>query len=162
MNITRTASTLTAVAAIAACAAPAHAASHGTLRFFSKQTSERIIDQSGNPISGDPAVGDIFIGTDDDYVGNHKKHAKKAVGSDHILCTLTELDVANGKLIGVCDGQFALPGGMVLSDHQTVNLAEDATFEITGGTGKYARVKSGTIVSHSTSNGTDSDVTIKF
>src|SRR5690349_3762379 len=59
MNITRTVSIATAAAALAV-AAPAGATSHKTLRFYSKQSSERIIHQDGSPVTGEPAVGDIF------------------------------------------------------------------------------------------------------
>jgi len=138
------------VAAAVLCAAPASAATHKTFRFFSKATSSTAFDAAGNPVTdqaGPPAAGFSFYATDNDYRGNHSKHAKKVFATDHIHCTVIAADAATNALNALCDAQLALPGGMVLLDHQTVNLAPDRTvFPITGGTGKYAGAK-GTVTS---------------
>jgi hypothetical protein len=155
--------TITA-AALAASVVTAMPADAKTMSFFSKAAGSTFVDPSGNPIQREPAAGDITYGTDEDYVGNHAKHAKKATASDHIACTLTKVDPANNEIDALCDVQIALPGGMLLADRQTLNFATSKfSFHLTGGTGKYARVKKGTVTVTQLGGPTDdSDLTIKF
>jgi hypothetical protein len=153
-----------AVAAMALRPSSAGAAHGKTHRFWSHQTSFVMRNADGTVLTDqrEPAAGMSFTSTDDDYAGNHAKHGKQVVATDHISCTFTEVDIAQQKLIAVCDGQIALAGGMVLSDRVTVNLAASPTiFKLTGGTGSYARVKSGTAtaITYSTKTG-DTDLVI--
>jgi hypothetical protein len=122
-------------------AAPASAATHETWHLWSKQTSSLAFDASGNQVSdanATPTVGFVFAGADADYLGDHAKHGKKVVATDHLACTITQVDMAANVLDTLCYGQVALPGGMVLFDHQTIDFAKNPTqFTVTGGTGRY-------------------------
>jgi hypothetical protein len=151
----------------AAVAAPAGAATHKTLHFWSKETSSKSFDAQGAPVSpnAQPAPGYYFINTDSDYVGNHKHHAKTADVTDHLLCTVLTVDTTNFAITAVCDGQIALPGGMLLADHVHATLSADQPFVVplTGGTGKYAKVKSGKVTSVTYSQKSEnSDFTITY
>jgi hypothetical protein len=135
----------------------------GRARWVCRASSVNL-DPSGKPITDRnavPAVGDLFISTDNNYLGNHKKHAKAYSATDHLACTLTAVDLQAGHLIGLCDGQIALPGGMILVDRQTIDFSENTTkITITGGTGKYAKAK-GTLTSISYNEKSDnSDLVI--
>jgi hypothetical protein len=92
--------TILAVGASAATAKPV------TLHFFSKQVYSRISDATGKPLPSNsaPAVGDRFSFASNDYVGNHKHHAKRPTASDHVVCTLTSTSA------GLCDGTIAIGG----------------------------------------------------
>jgi Tol biopolymer transport system component len=135
-----------------------------TYRFWSKTASFKLLGADGQPSSGEPQVGSTIIVTDDNYVGDHRHHAKTATATDHLTCTLSTADEAHGQVNALCDGQVALPGGMILVDHAQVNLAADDTvFPVTGGTGVFAKVKSGTLVSKNyDAKGDATDVTIKL
>ena len=151
-----------AAALVAACAtimavgASAAAAKTVTLHFFSKQVYTRISDASGHPVAPNaaPAVGDRLSFASDDYTGNHKRHAKQATASDHIVCTLTSNSTA------LCDGTIAVDGSLILGDDFVLNFNSNAatTVTITGGTGVY-RHAHGTVIAKSVGN--NSDLTIK-
>lgn len=152
-----------AAASIAACAtlmavgASAAAAKTVTLHFFSKQVYSRISDASGTPLPSNaaPAAGDRLSFASNDYVGNHKHHAKKATASDHVVCTLTSSSTA------LCDGVIAIGGSMILGDDFVLNFASNqTTLKITGGTGAYQHVH-GTIVAKTVSS-TNTDLTVKI
>jgi hypothetical protein len=148
---------LAVTALLAALAVAAGSASASTkLHLFEKSTGFAAFDPSGQPFTptGPPPVGTVFTGTDLVYVGNHKHHAKRYVGSDHIRCT-----VAHGT-IAMCDGQVAIGGSMLLVENQPLDVAQDgSSFTISGGTGKYAHAK-GTIVSKSFGTSDDQDMVI--
>jgi hypothetical protein len=151
----------------AVAAMPAHAATHKTLHFWSKVTSSRTFDAQGAPLASNatPAPGDYFITADSDYVGNHKHHAKTSTVTDHIICTFVTIDATNFAFTAVCDGQIALPGGMLLADRAKVSLSGNQPFVIplTGGTGKYAKLKSGKVTSVSYNEKSDNtDFTISY
>jgi hypothetical protein len=135
----------------AVAAMPASAATHKTLHFWSKETSSKSFTAQGAPAptNAPPAPGDYFITADSDYVGNHKQHAKTATVTDHIICTFLTVDTTNFAFTAICDGQIALPGGMLLADHSTASLSGNQPFVVplTGGTGKYAKLKSGKVSS---------------
>jgi hypothetical protein len=153
--------TAAALAVSAVAAVPADAK---TLKFFSHETSTSFIEPSGDPEHGEPSAGDITYGTDEDYVGDHKKHAKKATASDHLACTFITVDPQNGHIDTQCDVQIALPGGMLLADRQMLNFAQPTfSFKLTGGTGKYARIKKGSVtVSQIEGADGDTDLVVKF
>jgi hypothetical protein len=150
-------------------AAPAGAASTTTYHFWSKQTSSKNFTAAGAPVTNSnavPAPGDYFISTDSEYMGDHTKHDSDVYATDHIICTFVTVDTATMTFTGVCDAQLALPGGMLIADRQKLNFATDrVVVPVTGGTGKYAGVKSGSSVTSITynekSNNTDLIVKIK-
>jgi hypothetical protein len=151
-----------AVASIAACAtiaavgASAAAAKTVTLHFFSKQVYSRMSDASGKPLSPNsaPAVGDRFSFASDDYVGNHKRHAKLATASDHVVCTIASTSS------GLCDGTIAIGGAMIFGDDFVLNFnSNTTTLKITGGTGRYRRAR-GTVIAKTVGNNTDLTVNV--
>ena len=150
------AASIAACAAILAVGASAAAAKTVTLHFFSKQVYSRISDQSGNPLppNSAPAVGDRFSFASNDYVGNHKHHAKRPTASDHVVCTLTSTSA------GLCDGTIAIGGSMILGDDFVLNFNSNlTTLKITGGTGRY-RHAHGTVIAKTVGNNTDLTVKV--
>jgi hypothetical protein len=153
---------LVAVAASLALTAAPASAKTTTLHFFQKETSVEFLGSDGKPTappsgSNAPAVGDQFVSTDDDYVGNHKHHAAKATASDHIACTFTDT-------LGhaTCSAQIAIGGSLLLADNVALNLASDNTVvPITGGTLVYKHAH-GTATSVTIGNSNNSDFTVKI
>ncbi len=150
------AASIAACAAIAAVGASAATAKTVTLHFFSKQVYSRISDASGKPVSpkSAPAVGDRFSFASNDYVGNHKHHARRATASDHVICTLTSSSV------GLCDGTIAIGGAMIIGDDFVLNFNSNkiTKLKITGGTGRYRNAR-GTVIAKAAGN--NDDLTIK-
>lgn len=151
----------------AVAAIPANAATHKTLRFWSKQTSSKMFTAQGAPASdtAPPVPGDYFIDADSDYVGNHKQHAKTVSVTDHLICTFLTVDTTNFAFTALCDGQIALPGGMLLADHVKISISgnQPVVVPLNGGTGKYAKLKSGKVTSVSYNEKSDnSDLTISY
>jgi hypothetical protein len=156
------------LAAMCIVAMPASAATKH-LRLWSKEAFSKTYDQNGQLITDQnapPPVGGYFITSDTDYRGNHKKHSKRPVATDHLICTFTEVSLNPFSLTALCDGQVALPGGMLLSDRQTVHFTDTgATFPLTGGTGRYAKVRGGQLVTtfySENSSNSDLAITIRF
>jgi hypothetical protein len=152
------AASIAACAAIAAVGASAAVAKSVTLHFFSKQVYSRISDSTGKPLPSNatPAVGDRLSSASNDYVGNHKHHAKQATASDHIVCILTSSSTA------LCDGTIAIGGSMILGDDFALNFTSNAptVVKITGGTGSYRGAR-GTVVAKSAGkNSNNDDLTI--
>ena len=151
-----------AAASVAACAmmvavgASVAAAKPVTLHFFSKQVYLRISDASGHPLPSNsaPGVGDRFSFASNDYVGNHKHHAKRPTASDHVVCTLTSTSA------GLCDGTIAIGSSLILGDDFVLNFNSNiTTVKITGGTGRYQHAQ-GDVINKNVGN--NSDVTIKI
>jgi hypothetical protein len=141
----------------------ATAASAKTIRLFSHATSSAMFDPNGNPITdpnAQPTVGSYFIGTDNDFKGNHRHHSKRPVATDHIDCTI----LVPASLTVRCDAQIAFSDGMVIADRQTVSFAAPKqVLKITAGTGKYRRAKGGTVTATPVSqNSDDSDLVVRF
>jgi hypothetical protein len=151
------AASVVACAAIMAVGASAAAAKTVTLHFFSKQVYTRISDASGHPSPSNaaPAVGDRLSFASDDYAGNHRRHAKQATASDHIVCTLTSTSRA------LCDGTIAIGGSMILGDDFVLdfNSSGATVVKITGGTGQY-RHAHGTVVAQPVGNNSDLTITV--
>jgi hypothetical protein len=154
------------VAALSAM--PAGAATTTSYHLWSKQTSSKSFTAMGAPITDPNAVpspGDYFIGTDNAYMGDHRTHAKAVFATDHIICTFVTVDPTTMVFTGLCDAQLALPGGMVVADHQTLNFSTARlVVPITGGTGRYAAVKSGSSVTSISyaQNSNNSDLIVKL
>jgi hypothetical protein len=153
-----------AVASIAACAtiagvgASAAAAKTVSLHFFSKQVYSRISDAHGHPLASNaaPTPGDRLSFASNDYVGNHKHHAKQATASDHVVCTLTSSSTA------LCDGTIAVGGSMIFGDDFILNFSSNTVVKVTGGTGTYRHVHGSVIVKSVSRNGNNSDVTVRI
>jgi hypothetical protein len=143
--------------------ATATAAGAKTIHLFSKNVESALFDPNDDPITdpnAEPPVGSYFIGVDNVYKGNHRKHSRKRVGSDHIICTVLEPATASV----VCDALIALRGGVIISDRQRLSFATQTTvFKITSGTGKYRNAKGGTVTATDLGeNSEDSDLVVRF
>jgi hypothetical protein len=57
-----------------------------------------LLGADGKPSSAEPTVGSTIIVTDDNYVGDHRHHARKATATDHLKCTLSTADEAQGQI----------------------------------------------------------------
>ena len=85
----------TALVAAALILVPAASASAKTetLRFFSKTEKVTLIKADGTEVQPgpgvEPAPGDRLEIFASDFVGDHRKHAKKATGSEHVVCTFS-------------------------------------------------------------------------
>jgi hypothetical protein len=139
-----------------ALGASAATAKTATFHFFSKAVYSRMSDANGKalPSNSTPAVGDRISFGDDDYVGNHKHHAKRATASDHLDCTV----ISATK--GLCDGTIAIGGSLIIADDYVLDFTSNkpAVFKITGGTGAY-RHAHGTVTA--TSAGNNEDLTVR-
>ncbi|HUC38333.1 MAG TPA: hypothetical protein VMR97_14575 [Acidimicrobiales bacterium] len=167
-RIARRAGVAAAVAAVSAAAVLAFAggpasAKTSTLHFFSKAQTDLAYHANGQPITNQnaqPSVGDYFISSDLDYVGNHKSHAKNYTASDNLACTITQS--SSTSIIGICDGVIAVGGSMLLANHVTVNLgSNNPTVAINGGTGQYKNAR-GAVVTSAVANTNNTDFTITY
>jgi hypothetical protein len=145
--------------AIAFGPALASAKTTTTLRLFAKSVAFGMFHANGKPITNPnvpPKPGDYLIGTDIDYVGNHKKHAKIPTGGDNAVCTFTTATKA------VCDEVIAIGGSLLLADHVTVDFRlTSPVSRITGGTGKFKRAR-GTITVTPLLPTSNSDFTVRY
>jgi hypothetical protein len=142
--------------------APAATAKTVTLHTFSRQTSSTFVDAQGHavPPSTPPAIGDTFDNTGVDYPGNHKHHAAKPNGSDHLRCTITGMTAAGLK--GLCNGQIAIGGSMLLANDDMLTLSNAAPpTPINGGTGIY-RHAHGLVTSKSFGDNTDFTIRVTY
>lgn len=146
-------------ATIVAVGASAAAAKTVTMHFFSKQVYGRISNASGHPLAPNsrPAIGDRISFASNDYAGNHKHHAKRATASDHVVCTVIS------SSSGLCDGQIALGGAMLIGDDFVLNFNSNAAtiVKITGGTGRYRHAHGKIIAKTVTSNTTDLTIKVR-
>jgi hypothetical protein len=96
-----------------------------TIRAFSKPVSFTYTSVDGTVTQGPPASqpqpGDVFEIDSLDFVGNHKRHAKRATMSDYLRCTF------QADLQPDCFGYTAIRG----------SLLRFHNFDIIGGTGRY-------------------------
>jgi hypothetical protein len=149
---------LAACATIAAVGASAAAAKTVTLHYFSKQVYSRTSDASGKPLPSNaaPAAGDRISFASNDFVGNHKRHAKVATASDHVVCTVASTSTA------LCDGTIAIGGAMIIGDDFVLNFNSNVTkVKITGGTGPYRHAR-GTVIAKTVGNNTDLTIKVRF
>jgi hypothetical protein len=131
--MTRTTHIRTLAIALAAslALAPAAAGSAGkteTIRVFSKPVSFTYTSVDGTvnqtppaPPEAEPQPGDVFEIDSVNFVGNHKRHAKRATMSDYLRCTFL------ADLTPDCFGYSAIRGSL-LRFHGS---------DVIGGTGRY-------------------------
>jgi hypothetical protein len=121
-----------------------------TIRAFSKPVSFVYTSVDGTVTEGPPAArpqaGDMFEISSLDFVGNHKKHAKKATMSDYLRCTFT------AALEPDCFGYTAVAGSM-LRFHG---------FDIIGGTGRYQGATGKVILNREVEGGSDFVVRVRL
>jgi hypothetical protein len=144
--------------ALAAAVAPSASAATKTMRLFSQTQAERGYDAAGSEVTDpnhEPVAGDAFVGVDRLFRGTQDKHARKAIGSDHVTCTFVTVALPT-TLTALCDAQIALPGGMLFADRATIDLtAQRTTWPITGGSGRFSGVKGGAVTSTNVEGGSN-------
>jgi len=142
-------------------AGPAGAAT--TLRFYSVSQQQAAYDPSGQTITSQNSaaqVGDRFESTHIDFSGTHKHHSSSISASDHLLCQLLTVSSTGGT--GVCDGQIAVGGALLLAEHVAVTFAANGSLSpipINGGTGPYRGAR-GTVRSVGIGSSSNADLTI--
>jgi hypothetical protein len=94
----------------------------------------------------EPQAGDVFEIDSLDYVGNHKKHAKRATMSDYLRCTF------QADLEPDCYGYTAI-GGSLLRFHGV---------DLIGGTGRYHGATGKVITNKEVPGGSDFVVKVKL
>ena len=121
-----------------------------TIRAFSKPVSFVYTSVDGTvtqgPPDGPPQAGDVFEVSSLGFVGDHKKHARKATMSDYLRCTFTE------ALEPDCFGYTAI-GGSLLRFHG---------FDIIGGTGRYHGATGKAVKHEEVPGGSDFVVKVKL
>ena len=141
--------TALALALLAMPAASEAARKTETIRAFSKVVSFTYTSVDGTvtqgPPAGEPKPGDVFEIDSLDFVGNHKRHAKRATMSDYLRCTF----MANGE--PDCFGYTAI-GGSLLRFHG---------MELIGGTGRYHGATGKVLKSKEVPGGSDFVVQIR-
>ena len=145
-----------------AIGAPAASAKTVTLHLFSRETSSTFVDPQGHSIapSTPPAVGDTFDNTGIDYVGNHKHHAAKPNGTDHLRCTISSISSTGPTVL--CSGQIAIGGSMLLANDETFLLsASPPPTQINGGTGIYRHAR-GLLTPTAIGNNTDFTIRVSY
>jgi hypothetical protein len=146
---------------LAGAATTSRTSSAQVLRFFSQSQTMTFSTAAGKPFSpskaNPPRPGDEIESTDLDYAGNHSNHAGRWTASDHLLC------IIGTRGSPVCHAQIAIGGSMILL-RGLATRSSNATFVVTGGTGRFKGV-TGTLVSADLSPSSDtsnSDLTIRL
>jgi hypothetical protein len=142
---------LVAAALILVPAASASAKTE-TLRFFSKTEKVTLIKADGTEVQPGPGVvpaaGDRLEIFASDFVGNHRKHAKKATGSEHVVCTFSTAPEPD------CISHVAIGGSLL--------IFRGAPGTLIGGAGKYLGATGRVISSKEVPGSNDSDVVAKI
>ena len=91
--INRTLCATFAAAVLVLAPAASAAGKTETLRFYSKTDKLTLVKADGTAVQPgpgvEPAPGDRLEIFASDYVGTHRKHAKRATGSEHVVCTFS-------------------------------------------------------------------------
>jgi hypothetical protein len=137
-------------------ALPARAAGTTTLHFYSVQQTFTATNAAGTRISKITTVGDRYVSTDRNYVGNHKHHASRSSASDHLDCVIVSATTQT------CIVRYAI-GASTLLGNGTVSAVGPPTapivVPINAGTGKYKNAR-GTVISTGIASSNNSDNTI--
>jgi hypothetical protein len=120
-----------------------------TIRVFSKVDKVVLTHADGtvadNP-TGPPAAGDRLDVFATDFLGNHKKHSKKPVGAEHVVCTFTTAPEPD------CIAHVAFGNAMLIFDGDT----------LIGGAGKYLNATGKVISNQTVGDSNDSDVVARI
>jgi hypothetical protein len=159
----RTLFVLAALACAVAVPASASASSATTLHFFGVSTSSVLYNWNFQPVGPNdvPVAGDRLISEGVLYFGNHLNHSALPVGTSRLFCTFRSADSAS------CSGQLNL--NRVAPDEQGVLTGKDVIVNfnspgvvvaLTGGTGVFAGVKSGSASTVPINDTGNSDFTV--
>lgn len=147
----------TLVPVAGASASHAHAAK-ATLKFFGKTTAVRFTNPSGKTVSN-PMPGDHLFDSLNLYAGSAKHHANTSTGSAFAYCTITKV-VSQSNVQAACDAVLAVGGSMVTSVSTQNIAAHTNVYPIVGGTGKWAKVKGGSVKTTSAGSGNSAGVVV--
>ena len=141
----------TALIATALTLVPAASASAKTetLRFFSKVDKLTLTHADGTVVdtpTGPPVAGDRLDIYASDFAGNHKRHAKKATASEHVVCMFSSAPEPD------CVAHVAIGGSMLIFKGDT----------LIGGAGKYLNATGKVISNETVGDSNDSDVVAKI
>jgi hypothetical protein len=134
---------------------PAASFTLGT-RYYEELVTHIYTPPGGTPTTGDiggpPAAGSRLELLANVFEGDHTKHGKTYVGTDHTIC------VFDAKLATHCDAQVAFDGSMLLVSSVSGG-GGDIVAPVTGGTGRFAGAK-GTVRSHTVGDSNNSELTL--
>ena len=134
--INRTLCATFAAAVLVLAPAASAAGKTETLRFYSKTDKLTLVKADGTAVQPgpgvEPAPGDRLEIFASDYVGTHRKHAKRATGSEHVVCTFSTAPEPD------CIAHVAIGGSML--------IFKGNPGTVTAGTGIY-RNATGRVVS---------------
>jgi hypothetical protein len=119
-----------------------------TIRIFSKEVSISVTHPDGTVVDHPPfpemAPGDVLDVYSIDFYGNHKHHAKRWAGSEHLQCVFgtgeptCESHVALGRSLLVFKGNTLVDG---TGRFQGATGRVISTKEVPGGTDAVAKIK---------------------
>ena len=138
---------LTAVLALVPAASAS--AKTETLRFFSKVDKVTLTHADGtveDTPTGPPVAGDRIDVYSSDFAGDHKRHAKKATASEHVVCIFTTAPEPD------CIAHVAIGGSLLIFDGDT----------LIGGSGKYLNATGKVISNETVGDSNDSDIVAKI
>ena len=122
-----------------------------TIKIFSKATLITVTHPDGtvvdHPPYPDAAPGDVLDVYSLDFRGNHKKHSKRWIGSDHLQCVF-------GTGEPDCVSHVALGGSLLIFSGDPGTLI--------GGTGRFQGATGRVLVSKEVPGGTDVVAKIKL
>jgi hypothetical protein len=152
LNHTLRAAAVTAALVLSGAASAQAAGKTETLHFFSKVEQVTLTHADGTVVtdpSTEPVAGDRLDVYASDFAGNHTKHAKKATGSEHVVCQFT----AN-SLEPDCVSHVAVGGSLLIFQGSPATLI--------GGAGRYFGATGGVISNKTVDDSNDSDVVARI
>lgn len=122
-----------------------------TLRFYDKQVSLKLIKANGavidHPPFGEPQPGDTLDSNSLDYRGTHRRHAKRWIGSAHLVCKF-------GMGEPDCVSHFAIGGSML--------VFQGDPGKVVNGTGRYQGATGRVLSSKTIGDTNNSDIVARI
>jgi hypothetical protein len=141
--------TIVLTAVLALVPAASASAKTETLRFFSHVDKLQLTHADGTVVdnpTGPPVAGDRLDVYSSDFAGDHKRHAKKPIASDHTVCIFGSSPEPD------CITHVALGSSLLIFDGDS----------LIGGTGKYLHATGKVISNETVGDSNDSDVVAKI
>jgi hypothetical protein len=140
--------TILITAALTLVPAASASAKTETLRFFSKVDKVTLTHADGTVSQGPPVAGDRLDVFASDFAGNHKRHAKKATGSEHVVCMFSSAPEPD------CISHVAIGGSML--------IFQGNPGTVIGGAGEYLNATGKVISNKTVGDSNDSDIVAKI
>jgi hypothetical protein len=141
--------TIALTAALALIPAASASAKTETLRIFSKVDKVVLTHADGTVVdapTGPPVAGDRLDVFATDFLGTHKKHSKKPVGAEHVVCTFTTAPAPD------CTAHVAIGNALLIFRGDTV----------AGGAGRYLGATGKVISNETIGDSNDADVVARI